>query len=311
MLIRSNLSEWQHLRSPQELVKFLLHLPPYSDADYDLASITYRQNLIKLWRIPAGARVLEIGAGQGDFTVPVADAVGPSGHVVAVDPIEPDKGTPPIGRAQAHVKASPVGAQIDFVRTDGASYLKETTEKFDYIIFPHTVWYFSKPAVLKEIISLAVGKASTVLIAEFAIAPCRPEAVPHLLTVLATNALESFRDETSWRNQRCGLTPKQIISEVVGAGWALSEQKVVVTPDEYKYGWREATMILNRPYYVDDVKELDVNEKTKSMLFGMREALAASMEMLPGGMEVMRNLDAWAGRFELDTRRADIRLPPN
>jgi len=297
-------SERQHLRSPEELVKFLLYLPPYSNAKYNLASITHRQNLVKLWRIPTGARVLEIGAGQGDFTVPVADAVGPSGHVVALDPIDPNEGTPPIGRAQAHVKASPVGPQIDFLRMDGASYLKTTTEKFDFLIIPHTAWYFSEPAVLREIVSLAVGRATSILIAEFAIAPCRPEAVPHLLTALATNALESFRDETSWRNQCCGLTPGQIISGVTGLdaapGWVLREQSLLTTPSEFKYGWREATMILNRPYYVEDVKELNVNEKTKSMLLGMREALAASMEMLSGGMDAMQNLNVWAARFELD-----------
>ena len=33
-----------------------------------------------------GAKVLEIGCGQGDFTAVLAEAVGPDGHVTAVDP---------------------------------------------------------------------------------------------------------------------------------------------------------------------------------------------------------------------------------
>jgi predicted methyltransferase len=97
------------LRSPEELVTFLLHLPPYSDPKHNLASVTHRQNLVKLWKIPRGAKVLEIGCGQGDFTVPLADAVGPTGHVIATDPMPPDYGTPPLALAQEHGKKSPVG----------------------------------------------------------------------------------------------------------------------------------------------------------------------------------------------------------
>src|SRR5438552_1461155 len=78
-----------HLRSPEELVKFILHDSRYSDPVHNLASVEHRQNLVKIWGIPRGATILEIGCGQGDFTVPVADAVGPSGHVIAIDPGSP------------------------------------------------------------------------------------------------------------------------------------------------------------------------------------------------------------------------------
>src|SRR5215469_6626004 len=40
-------------------------------------------------RVAAGERVLEIGCGTGAFTVPLAEAVGPNGRVVAVDLSEP------------------------------------------------------------------------------------------------------------------------------------------------------------------------------------------------------------------------------
>lgn len=41
--------------------------------------------MLEHWNIPTGASVLEIGCGQGEFTVCLADAVGPTGRVVAVD----------------------------------------------------------------------------------------------------------------------------------------------------------------------------------------------------------------------------------
>lgn len=40
-----------------------------------------------------GMKVLEVGCGQGDFTVVLAAAVGGSGHVTAVDPASLDYGT--------------------------------------------------------------------------------------------------------------------------------------------------------------------------------------------------------------------------
>jgi predicted methyltransferase len=52
----------------------------------------HRLDLISFWGISPGSRVLEIGCGQGDCTVVLADAVGESGHVDAVDPGAPDYG---------------------------------------------------------------------------------------------------------------------------------------------------------------------------------------------------------------------------
>ena len=289
-----------NLRSPEELVTFLLHLPPYSDPKHNLASITHRQNLVKIWAIPPGAKVLELGCGQGDFTVPLADAVGPTGHVVAADPMPPDYGTPPLAAAQEHVKKSPVGPQIDFVRADSAEYLRSTTESFDFVILAHCVWYFSDPGVLREILLAAAGKTKAVLIAEYALAASRASSVPHVLTALATNALESFRDASSLRNLRCALSPPQIVAAAATAGWALySEENGILTPAGERYAWRETTMILKRPNYVADVEALDESEKVKSMLLGMKDALAASVSMLDGGIDALVNMDVWAGRFEL------------
>jgi ubiquinone/menaquinone biosynthesis C-methylase UbiE len=52
----------------------------------------HRLELLSFWDIKAGSRVLELGCGQGDCTIPLADAVGETGHVHAVDPGAPDYG---------------------------------------------------------------------------------------------------------------------------------------------------------------------------------------------------------------------------
>jgi hypothetical protein len=58
-------------------------------------------------------------------------------------------------------------------------------------------------------------------------------------------------------------------------------------------------MILKRPNYVDDVEALDQSDKVKKMLLGMRDALAASVDILDGKMDALVNMDVWAGCFEL------------
>lgn len=56
------------------------------------APMQHRLDLIAFWGIQPGSRVLEIGCGQGDCTVVLAEAVGEGGHVDAVDPGAPDYG---------------------------------------------------------------------------------------------------------------------------------------------------------------------------------------------------------------------------
>jgi predicted methyltransferase len=60
-----------------------------------LAQIEHRIHLVSYWDITPGSRVLEIGCGQGDCTIVLADAVGETGHVDAVDPGAADYGRLP------------------------------------------------------------------------------------------------------------------------------------------------------------------------------------------------------------------------
>ena len=56
--------------------------------------LTHRIELVKTFQIKKGMKVLEIGCGQGDTTVVLADAVGETGHVVAIDIASTEYGAP-------------------------------------------------------------------------------------------------------------------------------------------------------------------------------------------------------------------------
>ncbi|KAK3358837.1 hypothetical protein B0T25DRAFT_531276 [Lasiosphaeria hispida] len=81
---------------------------------------------------------------------------------------------------------------------------------------------------------------------------------------------------------------------------SVSASQRAKAPTEHLSPWRETTMILKRPSYVEDVEALDESEKVKKMLLGMRDSLAASVDMLGGKMDALVDMDVWAGRFEVD-----------
>ena len=65
---------------------------PTSSSASLVFQLAHRQELISYWDVQPGSKVLEIGCGQGDTTVALADAVGEEGSVVALDPGRPDYG---------------------------------------------------------------------------------------------------------------------------------------------------------------------------------------------------------------------------
>ncbi|KAG4432126.1 hypothetical protein IFR05_012400, partial [Cadophora sp. M221] len=93
-----------------------------------MSQLAHRQELIAYWDIQLGSRVLEIGCGQGDTTVALADAVGEDGSVVALDPGSPDYGSPEtLAQSQAHILSTPLGARITFHFISPILYLSTYT----------------------------------------------------------------------------------------------------------------------------------------------------------------------------------------
>src|SRR4051794_2160858 len=83
--------------------------------DEQLRQTAFRAALVDEWKIPVGARVLEVGCGQGDTTAVLADAVGEHGRVVAVDLGGHAYGAPiSLGDSAAHLSAGPLGSRIRF-----------------------------------------------------------------------------------------------------------------------------------------------------------------------------------------------------
>ena len=59
---------------------------PHAAQHFDIvrSQIEQRAQLINIWAIKAGEKVLEVGCGQGDCTVVLATAVGDGGDEISV-----------------------------------------------------------------------------------------------------------------------------------------------------------------------------------------------------------------------------------
>ncbi|MGE7879729.1 SAM-dependent methyltransferase [Peribacillus muralis] len=151
----------------EKTLSFLSKYHLFEKDEIQQVQLQHRLELVEAFGIQKGMRVLEIGCGQGDTTVAIADAVGASGCVVAIDIASPDYGAPlTLGQATERIKKSPLGARIDF-HFEMDFGLFESTTPFDVAVLSHCSWYFKKPEDLLNYFKKMRGWAKRICFAEW------------------------------------------------------------------------------------------------------------------------------------------------
>jgi SAM-dependent methyltransferase len=181
-----------------------------------------------------GSTILEIGCGQGDMTVALAWAVGPSGTVNAIDPAPLDYGSPEtLLEAQQRISRSPFGTRINWIRSDPIEALQRDPKlrAADYIILAHSLLYMGSTEYVATLFRALSSAASTatesalspkLLVAEWGMRVSSENAKPHLYAVQAQAAqplssgnvqlymegregnLDRFAGSGRWRVGGCG-----------------------------------------------------------------------------------------------------------
>lgn len=182
----------------------------------------YRRRILDCWDIPPGSRILEIGCGQGEMTSALAEAVGPTGHVIAVDIAGRDYGTPlTLGEATDQLKAGEFGDRIDF-RFEYDITASEPDQLYDYAVMVHCSWYFESSDKLRNTLSALTKHAKHLCFAEWDTVPRSQDQIPHLLAILIQGQVEALKT-SSQSNVRTPFTVSQIKRLLSESGWTFTK----------------------------------------------------------------------------------------
>lgn len=208
------------------------HMALYvNQPDVQIAQTLFRMQIVENWRIPPGARVLEIGCGQGDMTAVLAHAVGPHGHVTAVDSASPDYGSPILlGQSAAYLKETPLGARIDFRFQYDVLDIAQAfpADAFDFVILAHCSWYFASLDNLRHVLLRIRPWARHLCFSEWDMEPCQFDQVTHLLVVLIQGQIGAFNIEST-RNVRTPFPRTTLMRLLQETDWAYSKEVMLDT----------------------------------------------------------------------------------
>ncbi|MBM7705768.1 SAM-dependent methyltransferase [Chryseomicrobium aureum] len=187
--------------------------------------LEHRFNLAQAFELKEGMRVLEIGCGQGDMTVVLADQVGASGHVTAIDVASGEYGAP-LTLSQAHekIQRTKLGERISFhLETDFLTFPVE--EQYDCVVFAHSSWYFHSPEILNSYFKKIRKISSKLLFAEWDVHYTQTSQRGHFCAVTVL-ALHSALTENDGNIQHV-FSRQEIRSLLEAAGFSIQKEGVI------------------------------------------------------------------------------------
>ncbi|KAJ7720093.1 putative SAM-dependent methyltransferase [Mycena maculata] len=266
--------------SNSPLAEKIVRLSGYGPAS--VAQAQYRLDLIAHWPIATGARVLELGCGQGITTLALAEAVGPNGHVDAVDPGPLDHGDT--------ISAGPLGPRIEWVQAESLAFLEaHPATTWDAVVIAHSLWYFATPALVGDTLRALGARTKRICIAEWSLeSEPGSSALTHVLAVLAQGALQC-RKPHSTSNVHTVVSPAAIKALTASAGLVLLREARVMP--------HAGTARVVRPQFKEEVEAFVEDEREKGMMYAMRDAVEANLARM-GGMQHVDTMDGWVAIFE-------------
>lgn len=183
----------------------------------------FRYAVVDTWGVPEGARVLEIGCGQGDTTAVLANAVGPSGSVVAVDSGPPTYGSPiTIGESMRGLLEGPLGPRIDarmpcnlLVESDFGD------DAFDIVVMAHCSWYFTSMDQLHATLRLVRRLAPRLALSEWDIQAADEASLAHCLAIQIQAEIFTWLPSDQ-SNIRTLTTRDETIAMLLNADWEVA-----------------------------------------------------------------------------------------
>lgn len=238
----------------------------------------HRMKLADVWGIPKGARVLEIGCGQGDTTAVLAHLVGENGFVHGIDIAPADYGAPfTLGQATGQLLQSQIGGRLQIdLNTDFLSDTFNPDEMYDCFVMSHCSWYFSSIGEVISVLKKARQMAKKLCFAEWDVRLRLPEQSAHFFSVLIQAQCACFAPIPD-SNIRTLLTPEDAMSAASQAGWRIADTATVFSPDLQDGKWETQFLLSEYPGILSTLDTMP--EKLKSMLLSFIAMVGARRDI--------------------------------
>ena len=239
---------------------------------------THRLKLIDFWNITKGAKVLEIGCGQGDTTTALSLTVGKEGFVHAVDIAPENYGSPmTLGEARQKLLDSEIGNNIrmDFnfnILSDSVSF---KNGHFDYIVLSHCSWYLSSYEELTAILKRVRPWGKKLCYADWSTNVVLPEQLAHYKAIIIQALCESYKT-ISVSNVRTLFTPNEIKKALSEAGWTIGKGTEIYSSDLQDGLWEVSMTKSLYPIEIENITEMP--QKLKDLLLAQIDELNAAKE---------------------------------
>ena len=196
-----------------------------------LAQTSLRMDLVLGWGIEPGMRVLEIGCGQGDMTAVLAEAVGATGRVVAVDAAAQDYGAPlTLGESAKHLHCGELGRRVSF--HFGIDVLNPAVDfaddEFDVVVLALCTWYFDSLRQIEDVLERVKPWAPRLLLAEWDLHPTSIDQLGHFMSVLIQGQVAAHGGNRGG-NVRTLYSKEQLSEALLRAGWMTDSMRNVDT----------------------------------------------------------------------------------
>lgn len=211
--------------SPQQVTELMLahQLGPES---HQFIQTQYRFQIAEAMDLAAGSRILEIGCGQGDMTAVLANAIGPNGKVIAVDPANPSYGAPlSLADSMNHLKSTTLGSRIEFHLNQNpldADFLN-SLPNIDCAVLAHCLWYFPNQDSIFQTLTSLKNHTSKLFIAEWLLDQENPNQHMHHIAATLQGKIASLISNCQ-ANIQSPLSQSELVNIIKSAGWQIQTQ---------------------------------------------------------------------------------------
>jgi SAM-dependent methyltransferase len=302
-------------QSPVDLLLSSCLHEPSLDAEFYIPRFQNRLSIVDAWSIPTGQHLLDIGCGQGESSLALALAVSSLGHITALDPAQPEYGTPfTVAESHSYILKSSLGPHISFRQSDVPSFFSTmqpaAATPYNAACLLQSLMYFPTLDSVRDLFqTLAHVGIVKVYVAEYTFTAANEAQIPHYLAARAQALFYNYQGPhvsgVREQNVRAAPSPKAIEEAASKAGYIVSREGKISPAEKMKEGYFEARHVAGNNFRSTVLAAgLNVEQEAEILSYvpKIKDALKKLEEQdCPHG----RAMDTWWAEFTLRSSDSD------